>query len=146
MKTLQNTDELLLLGMLKCRPVALYCQKSPRKGRASPCCHPVQEPPCSVHVKAEHIASLLYCAPALLENWEDSPTPAATRIWAGYQLGQHLPAEMYPSWAEFNHDFTVESSVSDLGFVFNWWAVPVILTRPSVLVKERTIPAFPKRD
>lgn len=147
MKTLQNTDDLLLFGMLKCRPVALYCQKSPRKGIASPCRHSVQEPPCSVHVKAEHIAPLLYYAPALPEKWEDSPTPAATGIWAGQQLRQHLPAGIYPPWAKLSHYSTAESSVSELGFVFNWWAVPVNLTRPPALLKqETTIPAFPKRD
>lgn len=67
MKTLQNTDELLLLGMLKW-PVALHCQESPRKGIASPCRHSAQEPPFSVHVKAEHIAPLLFYPPALPEK------------------------------------------------------------------------------
>lgn len=137
MKTLQNTDKLLLLGMLKCSPVALSCQESPRKGIVSPCCHSVQEPPFSVHVKAEHNAPLLYypsCSP-----WE-MRTAACCHWDLGKTAAQATPLCWNIPWAKSSHYLTVESSASALEFVFNF-------TRPPALLKqERTIPAFPKRD
>lgn len=139
MKTLQNTDELLLLGMLKCSPVALHCQESPRKGIASPWCHSVQEPPFSVHVKAEHSGPLLYlpfCFP-----WEIRGQPNPCCHWdLGKTATQATPPCWNIPWAKSSHYFTIESSVSELEFMFNF-------TRPPALLKqERTIPAFPKRD